>query len=80
LVAGVDRAWRETSLIKEHVLRLAAGSVEHEIRSATAQSLGGLIDQITLPRLGADVDGYRCLSMGLSHGQFLYAQLPYNSV
>jgi hypothetical protein len=52
--AGIHRQKR---LVQKHVLRLAAGSFQHEIRPASAQPFGCLIDQVALPHLGADVYG-----------------------
>ena len=66
--AGVERKER---LVQQHVLRLAAGRLQHEIRPATAESLGCLIDQIALPHLGANVDGHGFSRARVSHGEFL---------
>ena len=50
--AGIDR---EERLVQEKVLRLAASRFQHEIRSVTAKPFGSLVDQVALPRRGANI-------------------------
>ena len=58
---------REKCLIEQHVLCLAARSVEHELRPAAAQPFSGLVDQIALPRLGTDIDAHSIAGICMGH-------------
>lgn len=61
----------EERLIEQHVFRLTAGGFKHEIRPAATQAIRGLVDQVALTGLGADIDGNgkRFSSLWLGHGQ-----------
>src|ERR1051326_6597797 len=75
---GVDG---EERLIEQHVLRFATSCVAHEFRSAAAESFGGLVDEVALSRLGANVDRHCFLTPRLSHSATsLCIPLLYNSV
>jgi hypothetical protein len=41
-------------LIQQHVFGLPASCLEHEVGPAATQSLGCLVDEVTLPDLGAN--------------------------
>jgi len=50
------RIKRKHALIQQHVFGLPAGAFQHKVRARLSEQRGGLINQVTLPALRADID------------------------